>query len=346
MQPDASAEVIRSNYRTLLQKLKLHPDLGGDNWNASLLNNAYNTLRHPAKREAYDRKLLKQYKLEQLSRGHLRKDTPDSIYESPGQQGNQRNYYRILHIQPDSPAAIVESSYRTLKQKKSPSLASRLVDDAFAVIGNPLKRALYDRLLQQGSHFAAVDRIKQTFKQNDTNTVACNKPAIITDDHAQKNAKTQPGSVQKAHAFSQTYAPVITHYCAFCKTPHQHSDDQLSEASCVECDSPLASPANGLTDSARRDVTRFNQSGSLEVWLDWPQSAVIATLIDLSPTGLKLELDQEPMQGQMIKVDADEFKAVGEISHVATVGSAWQVGLRFVAIRFQKQRGQFVRTSI
>jgi curved DNA-binding protein CbpA len=30
VQPDASIEVIRANYRTLMRKLKLHPDLGGD----------------------------------------------------------------------------------------------------------------------------------------------------------------------------------------------------------------------------------------------------------------------------------------------------------------------------
>ena len=34
VQPDAPFEVIRANYRTLMGKLKLHPDLGGEHWNA------------------------------------------------------------------------------------------------------------------------------------------------------------------------------------------------------------------------------------------------------------------------------------------------------------------------
>ena len=38
-----------------MQKLKLHPDLGGDDWNASLLNEAYAVLSNPRKRAAYDR---------------------------------------------------------------------------------------------------------------------------------------------------------------------------------------------------------------------------------------------------------------------------------------------------
>ncbi|MFT5395826.1 MAG: DnaJ-class molecular chaperone [Gammaproteobacteria bacterium] len=31
IQPDAPLEIIKNNYRTLLQKLRLHPDLGGGN---------------------------------------------------------------------------------------------------------------------------------------------------------------------------------------------------------------------------------------------------------------------------------------------------------------------------
>ena len=34
VQPDAAPEVIKASYRTLMQKLRLHPDLGGDEWNA------------------------------------------------------------------------------------------------------------------------------------------------------------------------------------------------------------------------------------------------------------------------------------------------------------------------
>lgn len=43
-----------------MQKLKLHPDLGGDEWNASLLNEAYAVLSKPHKRAAYDRQHLKE----------------------------------------------------------------------------------------------------------------------------------------------------------------------------------------------------------------------------------------------------------------------------------------------
>ena len=55
VQPDAPPEVIKASYRTLMQKLKYHPDLGGCEWNAALINEAYAVLSNPEKREAYDR---------------------------------------------------------------------------------------------------------------------------------------------------------------------------------------------------------------------------------------------------------------------------------------------------
>lgn len=55
MQSDAPKEIIRSSYRTLMQKMRMHPDLGGDDWNASLLNEAYAVLTDTDNRAAYDK---------------------------------------------------------------------------------------------------------------------------------------------------------------------------------------------------------------------------------------------------------------------------------------------------
>ena len=55
VQPDAPLEVIKASYRTLMQSLRHHPDLGGVHWNAALINEAYAVLSRPETREAYDR---------------------------------------------------------------------------------------------------------------------------------------------------------------------------------------------------------------------------------------------------------------------------------------------------
>ena len=58
VQQDAPTEVIRSSYRALMQKLKMHPDLGGDQQEAALVNEAYAVLTNPAAREKYDATLV------------------------------------------------------------------------------------------------------------------------------------------------------------------------------------------------------------------------------------------------------------------------------------------------
>jgi hypothetical protein len=57
IQPDAPIEIIRSSYRALMLKMRQHPDLGGDDRNASLINEAYKILTDPEKRAKYDRSL-------------------------------------------------------------------------------------------------------------------------------------------------------------------------------------------------------------------------------------------------------------------------------------------------
>jgi hypothetical protein len=54
---DAPAEIIRGVYRTLMQQLKHHPDLGGDTATAALINEAYATLSNTERRAAYDARL-------------------------------------------------------------------------------------------------------------------------------------------------------------------------------------------------------------------------------------------------------------------------------------------------
>lgn len=57
VQPDAHDAVIRTAYRTLMQKLRLHPDLGGDGATATLINEAYAVLSDRVRRADYDAQL-------------------------------------------------------------------------------------------------------------------------------------------------------------------------------------------------------------------------------------------------------------------------------------------------
>jgi len=57
VQHDAPLAVIKASYRAQMQKLKLHPDLGGCNSKAAVINQAYATLSSKEKRAAYDTQL-------------------------------------------------------------------------------------------------------------------------------------------------------------------------------------------------------------------------------------------------------------------------------------------------
>lgn len=54
VQRDAPVEIIKASYRTLMQKLRMHPDLGGDRHRAALLNEAYAILTDTRQRAIYD----------------------------------------------------------------------------------------------------------------------------------------------------------------------------------------------------------------------------------------------------------------------------------------------------
>jgi hypothetical protein len=53
--PRASQEMVRKAYRTLMGEMRAHPDLGGDEAQAKLINEAYTVLGDPEVRGAYDR---------------------------------------------------------------------------------------------------------------------------------------------------------------------------------------------------------------------------------------------------------------------------------------------------
>ncbi|GJQ59658.1 MAG: J domain-containing protein [Candidatus Scalindua sp. AMX11] len=80
VQPDAPFEIIRTSYLTLLHKLKQHPDLGGDHWNATVLNEAFRTLSDEEKRAEYDRKLFQQYTKNVYTKDRVKKRSATASY--------------------------------------------------------------------------------------------------------------------------------------------------------------------------------------------------------------------------------------------------------------------------
>lgn len=337
VQPDAPIEIIKNNYRTMMQKLRLHPDLGGNRHEASIINEAYQVLSDTSRRAEYDKQLLAGYGIETLSRGNLGKSSASDTVSSD-RHGNHRNYYRVLNVMPDSPVHIIKTSY--LLQKKNGD--SPLLNEAYSVLGNTDKRKLYDRLLEKYHHADAVKLLQNT-------------GTGLTETQANKAsgfASKQSSLVHKANSSKHSgYKPVITQYCSFCKTPHKHSPCEDTAPLCIECQSPLFPPSTAFMKQNRRDIVRLAQRhGDCHYYTRWPGARNRARIADLSPVGMQLHSSMTLDKNQLVKIDSGDFKAVGVVTHTRRdfdndEFSNYAVGIKFITVNFNKLKGQFFSAS-
>jgi curved DNA-binding protein CbpA len=339
VQPDASLEIIKNNYRTLLHKLRLHPDLGGENNTASYINLAYATLRNSAKRAVYDRQLLNQYNIGLLSKGHLaqkKSKTDVTSDDTCMENGNRRNYYRILSIQPDASPAIISSSYKMLIKNKTASI--ELTEEAFSVLSVPEKRKQYDQLLKVNKHVNAttlnlIDRNRKKTKYD------------ASDSRIKTRDAKHSSTASSAYKKSSPYQPLISYYCIFCKTPQSHSPIKNIDDLCVECSSPLYSSPEKLS-LPRRFFSRISLITPFSFYTYWPGVETVATLSDLSPTGLRFTSKQALNKNEIIKIEADKFKAVGQVKYLKPAGALFIIGVQFLTIQFNAQKGTFMSASV
>lgn len=80
---DAPLEIIRVSYRTMMQKLKHHPDLGGDAAAAAIINEAYAVLSNIERRAEYDARLEI---LGQLADGMQEQDAEDEPFAETAEE--------------------------------------------------------------------------------------------------------------------------------------------------------------------------------------------------------------------------------------------------------------------
>ncbi len=131
VQPGAPVEIIRASYRTLMQRLRAHPDLGGDHWNATLINEAFAVLTDAARRAEYDRDVQARV-LD--SRAGTAPDTA-SANAHPAEAEESCLFCRAMH----------------------PSRPIPHADAACLVCGSPLRRATLRRLTADGKR--AIGRV-------------------------------------------------------------------------------------------------------------------------------------------------------------------------------------------
>ncbi|PSJ17475.1 molecular chaperone DnaJ [Nitrosomonas supralitoralis] len=324
IQPDAPMAVIKQSYWVLMQKLQTYPELACSDWNVNLLNLAYNTLTDPLQRAAYDQELLNRYHIKILSQGalgpHIKFDAEQNERERADSL-NQRNYYRILQVQPDAPITTIKASYQILK--KNSLQDTGLLDEAYRILSNSATRKQYDALLASTLFHAT----KETAHEKTT------LPQLISVLKASENSV-------------KPYRAMITHYCCFCKTPYIPQTGLYQSESCLECASPLMLLHYENLESTRRTMKRIAVRGELSFYLFWPGQPDQGVFQDLSPAGIRFLTNVILDFKDVIKIDAPNFQAVAEVTHKRHESNGISVGTRFIAVKFDQQHGNFITLRV
>lgn len=230
----------------------------------------------------------------------------------------ERDYYQILLVSPDAPAAIVEASYRTLKQRlraKPGSVAAEaLLDEAYRVLSDPDQRAAYD-----------LERDVALSERDATDFAAT---AVLDPDAARYAA----------------------HRCLFCGAEHGLDHALERDDDCRECASPLhPAERHRLEYSGQRMLRRISKRREIDLYVSWPQAAPYsAEMRDISLNGMQFSAAAPLQPNQIVKIDCASCAAVGRVAHCERDGrdangaERWLIGVEFLTLRFRSARGTFI----
>jgi curved DNA-binding protein CbpA len=233
------------------------------------------------------------------------------------------DYYRILHVQPDAPSAVIHAIYRTLLQRLQTSATfageadPALIEEAYAVLGDAQRRTLYDAQRRAASAAPAA-----------------------------ASAAT-PREVRAVDADSDT---LVMNVCLFCGAPHGLSRRLERDDECGRCGSPLC-PAerHRLEFSGQRMLNRIPKRQRLDAYLAWPQSPIGAEMRDLSLNGMQFVAAMRLQPNQIVKIECSELGALGRVAHVKPddeMPDRWSIGIEFLTLRFRQIRGSFVSAQV
>jgi len=283
---------------------------------------------------------------------------------------NLPDFYRLLHVHPEAPVAVIKASYRALMQKMRlhPDLGgdaavAQQLNEAVATLCDASKRLQYDVLR------SAIDN--RTNNPEPGGTPSADSPANTggndsadTQQHSQRNnghANTQYQSAQGSWDTSHPNASATDNRvllpvkpgCPFCKAvyPANSADAKTSSADvydntrrCYSCHG-AATPVNKLIDSGKDDLRkmyRHDHTTPVLIWTQWPTEApVTARMTDLSIVGCALESNTSIVAGTVVLLDSPLLNGIGKVHHCRPcVGTqCFSAGLEFLTLQITADPG-------
>jgi len=258
---------------------------------------------------------------------------------------NRRNLYRLLQVQPDAPEEIIKSSYRTLMQKLGvhPDLGgdtwnAALINDAYSILSNPQKRAQYDAeqlKLRNSVGPTARDAVRGARPQSERTG---NREAPNRDNVFQQ----EPAGTTSTSNYRDN-DPLI---CVFCGVRNAVSEYQAPDDVCSHCASPMRFVE--ATTGQIRGSRRIEHQDNIQVRIDATRpDTFTATVLDLSPTGLRFVSQHRLKRGRIVKLDSAALSAVAIVTYSTREQTPGQfsTGVQFLTFKANKVRGMFVSSK-
>ncbi len=240
---------------------------------------------------------------------------------------NRRNYYRILHIQPDAPAAIIKASYRTQMQKlrMHPDLGgdewnASLLNEAYQVLSDPNLRNAYD-----SEYFGNREKIRSSARQR-----AGHDPS-----HTQRNPIEGRFELDPAA-------------CPFCNTARPATSTYAEPGDCPGCSVPLeVANTLRLADTSKRAIERIFHREAVTIYLSPDGDGQLGLVRDLSPNGMQLQCSLPLCANQVIRISCNALSASGRVTFCnrGITGDLFIAGVQFLTLRFHSRSGIFLSVN-
>ncbi len=248
---------------------------------------------------------------------------------------NRRNHYRVLHVQPEAPPEIIKAAFRTLMGplRHHPDLGgdhetAALMNEAYAVLSDPARRAAYDRTLNRA-------RLRSGASEA-SGAVPPSRPASAPSGASRAAAG--------AAAARDSANWRLDRVCPFCRSPLPETLRAMTR--CARCQAPLAplpKPEKQRSEmlGARR-AARVAKQHFVSMIPRPGVAPVIVRMRDLSFTGLSV-VSQQPLQtGHAFRVIDGEIETVARVVACRRHGSAYTLHAELLTIRVDRQAGVFV----
>jgi curved DNA-binding protein CbpA len=246
-------------------------------------------------------------------------------------RANRRNYYRVLHVQPDAHPAVIRTAYRTLMQtlRLHPDLggdgaAASLITEAYAVLSDPVRRAQYDAQLDLRRARAAS--------------------GPPTDD----TGSDGPPRAKALRAPAPWPANGHIAACPFCAAALPAPGHRPPR--CAGCASPLTPPPSaGHITASRRAFERQHVHTTAEYFLRGDAAPRPATLRDFSPHGAQLTAAEATPLGQTLALKTQLFDALARVVECQPAPPAsgqWLLRLEFLTLALTAPTGSLVSTQV